>query len=328
MDISAQFLGLKISSPIVAGSCGLTNNLDNLKRLEDAGVGAVVLQSVFEEEILHNAKRIAQGSAHVDSYGEGYDYASNHESERALETHFNLARQAKESLSIPVVASINCYSFNTWINYIEGFREAGCDAVELNMGIVPCELNVGTADVERLYHNIILSSRRATSLPISVKVSYYFTDLAQFMQQISWSGIAGITMFNRSALIDIDTENLEFKQSPLFSTSTSDAFHNILHWMAVLSGKLRCPISASTGIMTSEDVVKALLAGAGTTQLMATLYRNGLGYVKDINAGLVRWMEQHDFSSIDQFRGRLAIRKEGEAQAMTRSQFMRFYSEM
>ena len=201
MNTNIEYLGLKLKSPLIAGSCGLTANTDNLCRLEEAGAGAVVLKSIFEEQIIYDIKRNTHVYAPVGNYGDSYEYIAQHVADDSVSKHFALIREAKKRLSIPVIGSINCFSYENWLTYARQFQDAGCDALELNMAIMPFETSLSTDDVERTFSNIIQSLKKSIDIPISIKVGHYFTDLAKFMQQLSWTGIQGITMFNKCRLM-------------------------------------------------------------------------------------------------------------------------------
>lgn len=326
MNTNTKYLGLDIASPIIAGSCGLTNDIENLKRLEAAGAGAVIIKSVFEEQIIFDIKRNLSMMAPTDSYGMSYEYVANHVADDSLGKHFDLIREAKKQLHIPVVGSINCYSFENWMTYTQRFQEAGCDALELNMAILPYETTLSYEDVDRLFSDIINTLKKSVSIPVSIKVSQHFTDMANFMQRLSWMGVNGITMFNKSLNVDIDTDKMQIVHAP--SLSTPDEIYNTLRWVAILSKKLRCDISASTGVHTANDVVKLLLAGAGTVQVVSSLYKNGVDYMRTLNDGLKEWMKGKGYESIDQFRGQLAVKANDQASMFFRTQFMKHFAEI
>lgn len=326
MNTSTKFLGLDIKSPIIAGSCGLTNDIDNLVKLEAAGAGAVIIKSVFEEQIIFDIKRNLSMMAPTDNYGVSYEYIASHVSDDSLGKYFEFIKEAKKRLSIPVVGSINCYSFENWMTYTKRFEDAGCDALELNMAILPYETNLSCEDVDRLFSNIITTLKKSVSIPISIKVSQNFTDMANFMQKLSWTGINGLTMFNKALNVDIDTETMTIKHAS--SLSSPEEIYNTLRWVAILSKKLRCDISASTGVHSADDVVKMLLAGAGTVQVVSCLYRNGVEYMKTLNEGLQKWMSDHGCNTIGDFRGKLAVKANEESSLFFRTQFMKHFAEI
>lgn len=326
MDISTKYLGLELKSPIVVGSCGLTTDIDKLVEMEAAGAGAVVLKSVFEEQIIYDIKRNTHIVAPIDNYGDSYEYIAQHVAEDSMGKHFALIREAKRRLSIPVIGSINCFSYENWLTYATKFQEAGCDALELNMAILPYETSMSSDDVERTFSQIINTLRKSVSIPISIKVGHYFTDMARQMQQLSWMGIQGVTMFNKCVQVDVDIDNIALRNASFLSNP--EEIHNTLRWVAILSKKMRCDISASTGVYSGDDVVKLLLAGADTVQVVSCLYKNGVGYLRSLDEGLKSWMEKHGFENIQQFRGRLAVAPTDKASVAMRTQFMKYFAEI
>ncbi len=326
MNTKTKYLGLEIESPIIAGSCGLTNDISNLEKMEAAGAGAVIVKSVFEEQIIYDIKRNLSMMAPTDNYGMSYEYIAAHVSDDSLNKHFELVREAKKRLHIPVVGSINCFSFENWMTYTKRFQEAGCDALELNMAILPYETSMSYEDVDRLYSDIINTLRKSVTIPVSIKVSQNFTDMANFMQRLSWMGINGITMFNKSLNVDIDIDKMEITHAP--SLSSPDEMYNTLRWVAILSKKLRCDISASTGVHTADDVVKMLLAGAGTVQVVSCLYKNGVDYISKLNEGLRSWMASKGYESLSQFRGKFAVQPNEQASMFFRTQFMKHFAQL
>lgn len=326
MNTKTKYLGLEIESPIIAGSCGLTNDISNLEKMEAAGAGAVIVKSVFEEQIIYDIKRNLSMMAPTDNYGMSYEYIAAHVSDDSLNKHFELVREAKKRLHIPVVGSINCFSFENWMTYTKRFQEAGCDALELNMAILPYETSMSYEDVDRLFSDIINTLRKSVTIPVSIKVSQNFTDMANFMQRLSWMGINGITMFNKSLNVDIDIDKMEITHAP--SLSSPDEMYNTLRWVAILSKKLRCDISASTGVHTADDVVKMLLAGAGTVQVVSCLYKNGVDYISKLNEGLRSWMASKGYESLSQFRGKFAVQPNEQASMFFRTQFMKHFAQL
>ena len=326
MNTHTKYLGLDIESPIIAGSCGLTNDIEHLKQLEAAGAGAVIIKSVFEEQIIFDIKRNLSMMAPTDNYGMSYEYVASHVADDSLGKYFDLIREAKRQLHIPVIGSINCYSFENWMTYTQRFQEAGCDALELNMAILPYETTLSYEDVDRLFSDIINTLKKSVSIPVSIKVSQNFTDMANFMQRLSWMGINGITMFNKPLNVDIDVNTMQLLHAP--SLSSPDELYNTLRWVAILCKKLRCDISASTGVHTADDVVKMLLAGAGTVQVVSCLYKNGVDYMRTLNDGLQAWMKSKGYDSVDQFRGMLAVKNNEQASMFFRTQFMKHFAEL
>ena len=326
MDTSTKYLGLDLKSPIIVGSCGLTADVDKMVEMEKAGAGAVVLKSGFEEQIIYDIKRNTHVVAPTDNYGDSYEYIAAHVADDSLSKHFQMIRDAKKRLTIPVIGSINCFSYENWLTYAIKFQEAGCDALELNMAILPYETSLSADDVERTFSQIINTLRKSISIPVSIKVGTYFTDMAKQMQQLSWMGIQGVTMFNKSVQVDIDIEK-ETLQNASYLSNPEDLY-NTLRWVAILSKKMRCDISASTGVYTADDVVKMLLAGATTVQVVSSLYKNGIGTIVQLNQGLNAWMEKKGYNSLSQFRGKLAVQPNDKASVAMRTQFMKYFAEI
>ena len=326
MDTRTKYLGIELKNPIVVGSCGLTSDIDKLVEMEAAGAGAVILKSVFEEQIIYDIKRNTHVVAPTDSYGDSYEYIAQHVADDSMGRYFSLIREAKSRLSIPVIGSINCYSYENWLTYASKFQEAGCDAIELNMAILPYETSLSADDVERTFSQIINTLRKSITIPVSIKVGTYFTDMAKQMQQLSWMGIQGVTMFNKSVEVDIDIENETLKNASYLSCH--EQMYNTLRWVAILSKKMRCDIAASTGVSSADDVVKMLLAGAGTVQVVSCLYKNGIGYLRELNEGLTAWMQRKGYENIQQFRGKLAVQPTDKASVALRTQFMKYFAEI
>lgn len=326
MNTKTKYLGLELNSPIIVGSCGLTADVDKMVEMEAAGAGAVILKSVFEEQIIYDIKRNTHVVAPTDNYGDSYEYIAAHVADDSLNKHFQMIRSAKQRLSIPVIGSINCFSYENWITYAIKFQEAGCDALELNMAILPYETNLSADDVERTFTQIINTLRKSVSIPVSIKVGTYFTDMAKQLQQLSWMGVQGVTLFNKSVQVDIDTENECLKN--ISYLSAPEDLYNTLRWTAIMSKKMRCDLAASTGVYSGDDVVKLLLAGATTVQVVSCLYKNGVSYLRDLNNGLTSWMEKKGYESVDKFRGKLAVQPNDHASVAMRTQFMKYFAEI
>lgn len=326
IKLDTKYMGLDVKSPIIMGSCGLSNNMEYMEKMEAMGAGAIILKSIFEEQIIFDIKKNTNQVAPVDHYGDSYEYIAARVSSDSMSHFFAHVAEAKKHVSIPIVGSINCFSFENWLNYAKRFQDAGCDAIELNMAILPYETSMSADDIERFFTKVINTLKRSISIPIAIKISNSFTDMAKFMQTLSWTGIQCITMFNKPLNIDINIDNLTLTHAD--SLSVPQEIYTPLRWIAILANKLRCEISASTGVHTADDVVKLLLAGAQTVQVVSSIYRNGIAYLQTLNDGLRSWMEAHDMESIDQFRGRLALKQGEEASMLLRTQFMKYIAKV
>lgn len=305
MDTSVKYLEKKLKTPIIVGSCGLASSIDDLKRMEDAGAGAIVLKTRFEEEFAYDTKRNTPIYMRTNQYGESYNYVADRLGEFNLDDYFEYLRKVKSAISIPVIGSINCISFESWINYLKRYEAAGVDAMELNIALHPYDISTTASDVERTYNQILMSVKRLTNMPIAIKLGYYFTDMAKFVQRLSWSGVLGVVLFDHEAPVGINIDT--FGVEPKGYAEQSNDMSMMLRWIGALANKTKCCISASASIGGWQDVVKNLIVGATTVQVSSCLYSNGIDYITTLQKGLEQWMEQHQFDTIDSFKGRLAL---------------------
>ena len=328
MDLKTSYLGLELKNPIIAGSSGLTSTLNGIVSLEKQGAGAVVLKSIFEEEILHDVdahlKEAKESSLLYSGLSETLDYIDLHIREENLKKYLRLIQDAKKAVSIPVIGSINCISHEDWIHFTRRMEDAGVDALELNIFLNPADFK--NKEFEKAYFRIIEKVLANVQIPVAIKISKYFTRLGLSVKALSETGIAGLVMFNRFYTPDIDIEKMELTTPRLFSTP--DELYETLRWMAVLSARVPCDIAASTGIHTGEDVIKVLLAGATAVQVVSTLYKNGPEQLKRILTKLEDWMKEKGFDSLDQFRGKISRMYGADPAAFERMQFMKHFSEI
>ena len=328
IDLSTNYLGLKLKNPIVAASSGLTGSLDGLLNMEKHGAGAVVLKSIFEEEILLQAELEAQEAEKdpmiYSELSETLDYIDLHIKEGKLKDYLKLISDAKKNLSIPVIASINCISSEDWTHFTRKMEEAGADALELNIFLNPADFK--NKEFEKAYFKIIKKVLDNVKMPVAIKISKYFTRLGLSVTALSESGVAGIVLFNRFYTPDIDIEKIAITSANMFSTPEEQ--YETLRWTAIMSEKIDCDLAASTGIHKGEDVVKMILAGANVTQLASTLYKNGPDQISRILKKLEKWMTEKGFDSLDQFRGMIARMYGDDPAAFERMQFMKNFSEI
>lgn len=324
INLSTTYLGLPMRSPIIAGSSGMTNNLRNIIEIEKQGAGAVVLKSLFEEQILNEAHRNLTAGDGLGGYPEAMDYIGQYTRHNALNEYLTLIREAKKNVQIPVIASINCVSATEWTDFAARIQEAGADAIELNIFILPSDPNKTPEENEAIYFKIIELIKTKVSIPVSIKVSSYFSGLAKTIIQLSWTGIKGIVMFNRFYSPDIDIENINVSSGFTFSTSADIALP--MRWIAMLSPRVQCDLCASSGVDSGEAVVKLLLAGATAVQTASLLYRNGLSEIGVMNQFLHQWMERKGYTNLKQFTGKLSIENAENPAAYERVQFMKHFS--
>jgi len=328
MDLTTTYMGLELRNPVIAASSGLTGSVDGIVKLEKSGASAVVLKSIFEEEILLEVNRQlkeAQKDPMIYSgLSETLDYIDLHIRDNNLTEYLMLIQQAKSSVSIPIIASINCVSFEDWTYFTGKIQDAGADALELNLFLNPSDFE--NKEFEKVYFKIIEKVLKVVDIPVSIKISKYFTRMGLTIKALSETGISGLVMFNRFYTPDIDIEAVSMAPGKFYTTS--DDLSETLRWVAIMSDKVNCDLAASTGIHTGEDVIKMLLAGAAVTQVASTLYKNGPDQLGRILNKLEKWMNEKEFTSIDQFRGTVAEQFRGNPAAFERMQFMKYFSEI
>lgn len=339
-NLETTYLGLKLRNPLIAGSCGLTNSLSNIKELAKKGVGAIVIKSLFEEQIHAEAEKVIKNNTQEESlidrpsekifnmriydYDEAYSYIYDFAKRNTLGKYLYFINEAKESVDIPVIASINCVSNQDWHSFAKKIEETGVDAIELNIFILPSDWRRSGEDNEKIYFEIIKEVRNYVNIPIAVKIGYYFSSLAQSVRKLSQSGIKGLVLFNRPYNTDIDIDNIEMSHGPIYSTP--EEYTRTLRWIAILAGHVDCDLSASTGVHDHKAFIKQLLAGATTVQIASAMYKKGLDVIPEILKGTVAWMEKHKFETVDSFRGKLSKNNLENPAALERVQFMKLYS--
>ena len=327
MDLSVSYLGLKIVSPVVAGSCSITNNLQNLQKIEENGAGAVVLKSIFEEEIYNEYDSILREEApdedeKLHRYLDYYDYKIKEDN---IKKYLQLIEGAKKTIDIPVVASINCTCSHEWLFFAKKAQEAGADAIELNLFIMPSDFSKECVDIENIYLNIAEKITKAVTIPVAIKLSYYFSNLGAFVKKLSETGISGVVLFNRFFHPDFDIDKFTLKPTNVLSNPSDLAIS--LRWTSILSGRLSSDLIASTGIHNPEAVVKQLLAGADAVQVASALYTQGIGFIKALNEGLSAWMKKHNFEKISDFKCKMSQINSPNPAEYERVQFMKYFSD-
>ena len=316
-------MGLKLKNPVIAGSSGLTSTVDKIRSLEKAGAGAVVLKSLFEEQINYEAGNLIMDQ----DYPEAEDYIKNYTKDHSVENYLSLIEEAKKSVSIPVIASINCVSASDWTGFSRRIEAAGADALELNVFFIPTDKFKTSADIEKIYYDLARQVTGIVKIPVAMKLGNHFTNVPGVVDRLYSYGIKGVVMFNRFYEPDIDIEKMKLTSADIFS-STSDLRH-VLRWTALVSDKVNLiDISASTGVHSWQAVVKQLLAGAKTVQVCSLLYKNGIKEVTSLVGGLEQWMDNKGFGSIGEFRGKMSYRKIPDPSVYERSQFMKYFSDI
>ena len=323
MDLSTTYLGLKLGSPIIAGSSGLTNSAETIEKLAKNGAGAVVLKSIFEEEIAFELEDILQEAEAAGVNLDQFDYYDFHLKGKKLDRYIALIQESKKRVSIPVIASINCVYSHEWTAFARRLEQAGADAIELNMFFLPSDFTRSSQEQESAYFSVIDKILKAVSVPVALKISYYFSNLGPMIQKLSRSGVAGLVLFNRFFSPDFDIEDFTVKPSFVFSTPAELAIS--LRWIAIMAQKVDCDLVASTGIHDGPAVIKQLLAGATAVQVASSLYRNGPEHIQTMTDSLKSWMQSHGFERIGDFRGKLSQDAAADPAVYERVQFMRYF---
>jgi dihydroorotate dehydrogenase (fumarate) len=323
-DLSTNYLGIKLKNPIIAASSGLTGEIKKIAKLEEDGVAAIVLKSLFEEEITHEYEALINEAENIGYSTENLDYFDVHIKEKNLNNYLSLIKEAKANVSIPIIASINCHSNHEWEYFAKEIENAGADALELNIAISPADIDLNSKDIEKQHLNIIKKIRKKISIPIAVKMSPYFSNLAHIISTFAKTGIDGLVLFNRFYCPDIDIHKLEVKSSFIHSHSTD--YIQSLRWIGIMSRRIDIDLAASTGIHDSETLIKQILAGASAVQLASVFYNEGSEVTRDLLKTLEHWMDEKGFINLNQFRGLVSQVSSSDPAAYERIQFMKYFS--
>jgi len=319
--LETKYAGLTLRNPLIIGSSGLTKSPAGNRKLEEAGAGAIVLKSLFEEQIE------LQGDAYLQdaSSPEAADYISHYVRANKLEEYLAMIRDTKAECSIPVIASINCSKASAWTDFAVKIEEAGADAIELNVFCLCTDLNTTANTLYELYISILNKVKKRISIPVIMKIGKGFSNIPGLVNQLKLHEASGVVLFNRYYRPDIDIDTMEIVSGEKFSTPNE--LGDTLRWTAIVSGSVpNISIASSTGVHSVEDVIKCLLAGASAVQLCSVLYKNGIGEVTKILEGLKRWMDDKKFRTVADFRGRLSFSNAANPSMYERAQFMRYFA--
>ena len=323
MDLTTNYLGLKLRSPLVVSASPLSEEVDNIKRMEDAGAAAVVLYSLFEEQLrqdrLEMNQNLQQGT---ESFAESLTYFPEpNEFKLGPEEYLKHIAAAKKATRIPIIASLNGSSAGGWTDYAKQIQQAGADALELNIYYIPTDLNLTGTEVEMTYLDILKSVKSNVSIPVAVKLSPFFSNFANMAKRLDQAGANGLVLFNRFYQPDIELESLEVKPNILLSTPM--AMRLPLRWIALLHGKLKASLAATSGIHRASDALKMLLVGADVTMLCSTVIRHGIPQIAMIEREMVEWLKEHEYESVSQLKGSLSQKNCPEPAAFERAQYMK-----
>lgn len=323
IDLSTKYLGLRLSSPLVASASPLSRSVDMVRRMEDAGAGAVVLFSLFEEQITHESRELdhyLETTAH--GYAEAHSYFPDLGSYSiGPDEYLEHIRRLKAAVQIPVIGSINGSSPGGWIEYARRFQEAGADAVELNIYYLPTDPNLSGGEIEESYVEMVRSVRSHVRIPIAVKLGPSFSSIPNIGRRLVDAGADALVLFNRFYQPDLDLEALEVV--PNLKLSTSDELRLPLRWIAILHGRLKCDFALTSGVHTADDALKAVMAGANVAMLTSELLARGVGRLGQILADMRAWMETHEYESIEQMCGSMSQRAVADPAAFERANYMR-----
>ena len=323
MNLTTNYLGMLLKNPIVASSSPLSHSVDSIRRLEDAGAAGVVMYSLFEEQIGFDSYYIdyhlTQG---IDSYAEAINYFPDMQSYNVgPDEYLNLIRRAKEAVRIPVIGSLNGASVGGWTDYATLIEEAGADAIELNVYYLPTNTAIKGSDVEALYLDILSAVREAVTIPVAVKLSPFFSSTANMASCLSENGADGLVLFNRFYQPDFDLENLEV--APRLVLSNSNELRLPLRWVAILFGRVNADLAITSGVHTSQDVIKGLMAGAKVTMMASELLQNGIRRIGQVLNELVTWLNEHEYESVTQMIGAMSQKHCAEPAAFERANYMK-----
>lgn len=323
MDITTNYLGLKLRSPLVVSACPLSEDVDNIKRMEDAGAAAVVLYSLFEEQLRRDRLELNQHLEHgTESFAEALTYFPEpDEFHLGPEDYLKHIAAAKKATRIPIIASLNGSSVGGWTEYARQIQQAGADALELNIYYIPTDLDLSGEAIEDTYINILRAVKSEVSIPVAVKLSPFFSNFANMARRFDEAGANGLVLFNRFYQPDVELESLEVKPNILLSTPM--AMRLPLRWIALLHGKIKASLAATSGIHRASDALKMLMVGADVTMLCSTIIRHGTPQIGMIERDLIDWLEEHEYESVAQLKGSLSQLNCPEPAAFERAQYMK-----
>ena len=326
IDLATSYLGLSLPSPLVASAGPLCESLDNIRRLEDAGAAAVVLHSLFEEQITLEGSHLDAYLSHgAESYAEAVTYFPDMQSYKiGPDAYLEHIRRAKAAVRIPVIGSLNGISTGGWTGYARKFEEAGADALELNVYYIPTDADMTAEDVERRYVDLVRDVKGSVRIPVAIKLGHSFSAPANLTRRLDRAGVDALVLFNRFYLPDFDLDNLEVV--PHLTLSSSYELLVRLHWVAILHGHVRADLAITGGVHTPGDVLKAMMAGARVAMMTSALLQHGIEHLTAVREGLLAWMEAHEYESIRQMQGSMSYRSVREPAAFERANYMKVLS--
>jgi dihydroorotate dehydrogenase (fumarate) len=314
---------MTLRTPLVPSASPLSDDLGRIRKMEDAGASAIVLHSLFEEQLTRESEALQHHLMYgTESFAEALSYLPEPEEFHiGPEEYLSHIRKAKEAVRIPIIASLNGSSIGGWVDHAKKMQQAGADALELNVYYIPADLDKTAIDVEQTYIDILKAVKSVVSIPVAIKLSAFFSSMANMAKRLDQAGANGLVLFNRFYQPDMDLDTLEVKANVLLSTP--QAMRLPLRWIAILYGRIKANLAATSGIHSSHDVLKMLMAGADVTMLCSVLLREGIDKIREIEAGMCEWMAEHDYESVQQLRGSMSQKHCADPAAFERAQYMR-----
>jgi dihydroorotate dehydrogenase (fumarate) len=323
MDLTTTYMGMSLKNPLVPSSSPLSHKVDNIRRMEDAGAAAVVMHSLFEEQITLESLQLDHYLSYgTDSYAEALTYFPDMENYNVgPEEYLDLIRQAKEAVDIPIIGSLNGVSTGGWVEYARRIQEAGADALELNVYYIPTSIELTGTEVEQLYLDILRDVKTSVSIPVAMKLSPYFSATANMAHRLATAGADALVLFNRFYQPDLDLEELEV--APRLVLSKSREMHLPLRWVAILYGRVPADLAITGGVHNHVDVLKGLMAGAQVTMMASALLQKGVKRISKVLKNMAEWMEEHEYESVTQMQGSMSQQHVAEPAAFERANYMK-----
>jgi len=323
MDLTTRYLGLNLRTPLVPSASPLSDEVDNIKRMEDAGASAVVLHSLFEEQVRSEQEAVQYHLMYgTDSFPESLTFFPKPaEFITGPEEYLGKVRKAKESVQIPIIASLNGAAIGGWVDYARKIQQAGADAIELNVYSIPTELDRTSAEIEQNYVDILKAVKSTVSIPVAMKLSPFFSNMANMAKRLDQAGANGLVLFNRFYQPDINLEELEVEAN--IHLSTPHELRLPLRWIAILYGRIKADLAATSGIHCAADALKMLMVGADVTMLCSIFFKKGLGSIREIETDMCNWLAEHDYQSVRQLQGSMSQKYCADPAAFERAQYMR-----
>ncbi|TEU00996.1 MAG: dihydroorotate dehydrogenase-like protein [Candidatus Stahlbacteria bacterium] len=323
VELSTKYMGMDLRNPLIVASSGLVNSLEGVEKCAESGAGAVVLKSLFEEQIEADTKELME-HIWLNGHTEAFDYVRGMGMSLGPSDYLKLIEDVKKKVTIPVIASLNCVSAKWWVDYAKQIENTGADALELNISVMPSDPNRVSEEIEKQYYDIVEGVRRHINIPIAVKIGPFFTSIARMARELYRRGVSALVLFNRFYQLDIDVDSIKLVGgNPL---SSPKEMNLPLRWIALLSGRIECDFAASTGVHNGIDAIKMILAGAKAVQICSVLYQNGVEQIGRVQKEMEDWMKGHNFESLSDFRGILSQEESDKSELYERLQYIKALS--